>query len=69
MSLTIKEARNALGMTNVELADRLGVAVKTVENYISGRGGKSIDRASIAVRRNYTKLTKEATKCITKSNS
>ena len=61
MSLTIKEARNALGLTNAALADRLGVAVKTVENYISGR--RSMERAGLAIRRNYTKLLKEASKC------
>lgn len=54
--MIIKEIRDTLELTNAELADRLGVGVKSVEAYLSGH--RSIERAGIAVQRNYAQLKK-----------
>jgi DNA-binding transcriptional regulator YiaG len=56
--MNIKQVRNKLELSNHQLADKLGVSVKSVEAYISGQ--RSIDRAGIAVKRNWQKLIKAA---------
>jgi len=52
----IKQLRNDLGLTNKQLAAKLGVSIKSVEAYISGH--RDIERANLAARQNYEKLKK-----------
>lgn len=56
--MTVKQIRNTLNITNAELADKLGVGIKSAEAYLYGY--RSIERAGIAVQRNYKELVKQA---------
>lgn len=50
----MKNVRIMLGLTQAELADELAVSVRTVQNYEQGR--RDINRASMAVRRNWDRI-------------
>ncbi len=52
MQLTMKEVRAVLGLTQEQLAQRLAVSVRTVQDY-EQPGRRDINRASVAVQRNW----------------
>lgn len=54
----LKQIRTNLGITNVQLAAKLGVSLSHCESLIAGR--YDINRASLAVRNNYRALIKRS---------
>ena len=69
--MKIKTIKRRLKLTNATLAERLGCSVASVEGYIRAEkmedtktayymGARSIQRAGLAVRRNFEALIKEA---------
>lgn len=50
----IKRTRKALGITQAQLAEKLGVSLQSVKAYEQGR--RDINRAGLAVRRNWEAL-------------
>lgn len=52
MQFTIKKARQYSGLTQQEMAKKLGVSTKTYQNYESGKVAMRIDTAKL-----FSKLT------------
>lgn len=47
MEFTIKKARQYAGLTQQEIAKKLGVSTKTYQNYESGKTAMRIDKAKM----------------------